>query len=159
MASNTIELIGRFRREEDTAGGPITPGHLIELFNSAGARRLRVHQTEGGFAERAIAIEDPLQGNTATSVESRTIDDDYVTTEKVQYVLAEPGAVANMFLFAGENVVLGTQLISNGDGTLIALASLSTPTVAVEQIIGIAEEALDLSASGAADTRLPVRLL
>lgn len=149
MAFKTIHLLGEARTEEDIAGGALTPGHLVEKYNDSGDAKLRVHQTQGGFAERAVAVEDALQG--------REIDTAYAADERVTYKLFATGSVAYLYLKAGQNVALGDKLISNGDGTLIANGQEATG-VSVEQIVGQAEEALDLSATGAVDTRLPVRL-
>lgn len=160
MSNNTILLKTQglgYRIEEETASEAITPGHLVELVTSSG-RKTRKHATEGGYAERTFALEDPLQGKTAFSVESRTIDDAYAADEKVQVGVVAPGCKVWAWLKAGENVALNAQLISAGDGTLIAAGSISTGGT-VQQIVAIAEEALDLSASGAVDTRIKVRVL
>lgn len=148
--ANRIHLIGSGRLEEDIAGAALTPGHLIEAYNASGTKKVRKHSTEGGYAERGFALEDALQG--------REIDTAYAADERVSYVLAAPGDVVYAYLKAGENVAIGAKLISAGDGTLIAEGSASSGTT-VKQIIGQAEEALDLSASGATDTRLAVRVL
>jgi hypothetical protein len=156
--SNTIALTGEFQYKEGLAGGTITPGHLIEVYDDSGTKKLRVHATEGGLAERAFAIEDPLQGQTALSPESRTIDTNYVDTEQARYVLAAPGSVVQAWLEAGENVTQGDKLISSGSWTLIADGCEASGTT-VRQVIGVAEETLDLSASGAVDTRIDIRVL
>ena len=147
MSDNQIHLTGGFIAEEAIAVAAISPGHLVEL-DSAG--EVQVHSTEGGYAEKAVAVEDALQGN--------TIDDDYAADDRVFFYIEPSGERAQMYLYVGEDVTIGEQLISNGDGTLIAVGSAASG-VTVKQIIAIALEALDLSDSGDVDTLLLVRFL
>lgn len=145
--ANRIMLAGGFRGEEDTGDGTISPGMLLERTSTP---KVKVHATEGGYAERAFAFEDALQG--------KTVNDDYATATLVTYGLAEPGAEVQAILKAGENVAIGAKLVSAGNGKLIAEGSVSSG-VTVKQIIAIAQEALDLSGSGDVDTLLAVRVL
>lgn len=147
MSANQIQLKGGFWRDELRAAAALTPGHLIER---TAADKVQVHATEGGFAERAFAVEDALQG--------KTIDDAYALDDLVSYNLVKPGSEVQAWLKAGENVAIGAKLVSAGDGTLIAEGSVASG-VTVKQVIGIATEALDLSASGAVDTRIDIRVL
>jgi len=144
---NQVHLIGDFRREEAVAVSTITPGMLIE---ETSAGEYQPHSTEGGYAERMFAEIDFLQGN--------DLEDDYSADDLVEANLEAPGNETQAFLKAGENVSIGTQLISAGDGTLIALASAASGTT-VRQVIAIAREAEDLSGSGAVDTLICVRVL
>lgn len=145
--SNRIQLKGVGRQEEAAAAAALTPGHLIELI---AAGTVQKHSTEGGYAERAFALEDALQG--------KGIDDAYAAADPVSYLLAAPGDVVFAYIKAGENVAKGAKLISAGDGTLIALASAGSG-VTVEQVVAVVEDAIDLSASGAVATRTAVRVL
>lgn len=145
--SNRIVLIGDGRHKELVAAAAITPGHLIEV-TSAG--KFQVHSTEGGYAERCFATEDALQGN--------TISDAYSTGDQVMGYLALPGDEIYAWLKAGEDIDIGDELISDGDGTLIENGSEASGTT-VKQVVAIATEALDLSGSGAVTTRLKVRVL
>lgn len=156
---NRIQIKGtNYRYEEDRAFATITPGDLIEFINDAGVKKVRRHATEGGPAERAFAVESPLQGQTAFGIESRTIDTDYAAGELVSYHLVLPGHVVRAHLKAGENVAIGALLHSAGDGSLIATGSMATAS-STEQPVAKAEEALDLSASGAVKSRINVRVL
>ena len=143
---NQVHLIGDFRREEAVAAGTITPGMLIEE-DSAG--EFQAHSTEGGRASLLFAEVDALQGN--------TLDDDYSADDLVSANVELPGNEVQAFLKAGENVSIGDELISAGDGTLIANGSESSG-VTVAQIIAVAREAEDLSGSGAVDTLIRVML-
>jgi len=137
---NRIHLIGDFRREEALAAAELYPGHLVE-FTSAG--KLQKHSTAGGVAERIVAIEDALQGNTISTA--------YAAAALVSANVEQPGNQVQMFLAAGANVAIGAKLESAGDGTLQAV---TTGTV-----IAVAAEAKDLSASGAVATLMAVRFL
>ena len=145
-SENRIHLIGDFRREEAVAVAAISPGHLIEE-DSAG--EFQVHSTEGGYAMRLVAVEDALQGD--------TIDDAYAADDLVSGNVELPGNEVQMYLAAGENVAIGDNLISAGDGTLIANGSEASG-VTVRQLIAVAREAKDLSGSGAVDTLIRVML-
>jgi hypothetical protein len=146
---NRIHLVGKeFRREEAYAAAAISPGDLIEI-TSAG--KFQVHSTEGGYAERLVAIEDVLN-------DGKTISDDYSADDLVSANVELPGNEVQMYLKAGETAVIGSKLISAGDGTLIVNGSESSG-VTVRQIIAISSEAKDLSGSGAVDSLIRVRLL
>lgn len=144
--ANQIQLKGGFQRDEKEADATITPGHLIEQTTTG----VKVHATEGGYSERAFAVEDALQGN--------LISDDYSSGDLVSYNLVEPGGEVQAWLKAGQNVVIGDDLISAGDGTLIENGEEDSSTT-VRQIIGQAQEAVDLSGSGAVATRIDIRVL
>ena len=146
--ANRIALITNGRLSEERAAGGITPGHLLQM--SAGADTVIVHGTEGGYAERMIALEDALQG--------RNRDTAYTSGEVVTLLHAVPGDVNDMYIKAGEDIAIGDKLISAGDGTLIENGGEASGTT-VQQIIGVATAALDLTASGAVATRVAVRMV
>lgn len=135
------------RQEEALAASTVTPGMLVEL-NADG--KIAPHSVEGGVAERAYAIEDALQGG--------SIDKNYLADEILTYILPLPGDVVQAWLAAGENVEKGDHLISKGDGTLQAVASAGSGVTSAV-VVAVAEEALDLSGSGAVAGRIAVRVL
>ena len=137
---NQVHLIGDFRREEALAAATITPGMLIEEDSSA---EFQAHSTAGGVAQRLVAEVDALQGN--------TLADDYSAADLVSANVELPGNEVQMFLLAGENVAIGADLESAGDGTLQAYTSGT--------VLANAREALDLSGSGAVATLMRVMLL
>jgi len=146
MSANTVHLIGHYRTDEAIAIGECSPGDLLEVDSDG---KVKVHATEGGFAEKILANEDALQGD--------GLDDDYAIAALVQYLIEESGNVVQMYLKAGQTATVGCRLISAGDGTL-KLESDATSAGVVKQIIGWAQEAVDLSTSGAVDTLMDVRL-
>lgn len=152
--ANTIHLSGGFTRKEGIPGETITPGKLVEIYNASGTEKVRKHNSSGGFVNPAFAIEDPLQGKSLTSIENRTIDDDYTTSDgRMQYNIAHRGAKVQAWLKSGENVVIGDNLISGGDGTLIKT------TGSPKTVVAKALEALDISDSDDEDTRINVEIL
>lgn len=146
MAANRIVLIGCGRQEEAVAVGILSPGHLIKL-DSAG--KVLKHATEGGYSERAFAVEDALQGKTKS--------DAYAVGDVVTYHLAAPGDEVQAVLKAGVSYAIGDDLISAGDGTLKKLSAAASG-VTVKQVVAVVKEALNLSASGAVATLGVVRV-
>lgn len=179
--ANTIILKGKGRYEEGPAAAALTPGHLL-METSAG--KVQKHNSAGGRAERAFALEDALQG--------KTINDAFAINDPVPYVLAQPGDEVFAFIKATTVVARGAALVSAGDGTLYTLAAAITALVTstdgtaaaaadlaalkVEaekigddvrliaarngiSIIAYAREAIDLSGGGAVDTRIAVRVV
>lgn len=148
--AKTIKLAGNFRHEEYLTAAGITPGHLVQMYNAAGTAKVRVHPTAGGRCEAMFACEDALRGE--------TIDDAYVSGDLVPVAIAEKGAVVQAYLKDGENVVIGDELVSAGDGTLIKSSSLASSGLLL-QVVAYAVEALDLSASAnTAAGRIDVRV-
>ncbi len=144
--ANQINLGGApFTPEEGIASEAITPGHLIEDYQSAGNFRKRKHSTAKGFAKPEFAVEDSLQG--------RPISTAYAQGELVFSHIFSPGARVLAWLKPGTSYVHGDKLISNGDGTLQKISGSSDLDV-----IAICQEALDLSASGAVATRCAVQI-
>lgn len=135
-----IHLIGSFRRDEKLAAAALSPGHLLEVTS---ADKVQKESTGAVVVDRLVAVEDALQGNPITTA--------YALGDLVSFNIYAPGAEAQVYLKAGENVAIGAKLESNGDGTLVALSS----GVAV----AIAMEAQDLSDSGDVDTLTHVRFI
>ncbi len=146
-AENQVHLVGTFRREEALAASTITPGMLIEQI---AAGTVQAHSTEGGYAVRAFAEVDALQGNILTT--------NYAAAALVSANIELVGNEVNAMVKAGEDIAIGDLLISAGDGTLIENGSEASGTT-VRQIIGVARETLDLSGSGAVNTLCRIMLL
>ena len=153
MAKKTIQLKGNGIRNEALANtSGILPGHLIELMSTG---KIRVHATAGGSApERAFAVEDELQGG--------EIDTAYSSGAIVQYNIFNRGDEVYAWLLNGESVVIGDKLESAGNGELRkVVADTSARTVAVQSIIGIALQAVDMSGSAGVDPtgRIAIRII
>jgi len=136
-----IHLRGDAIHEEATAGGAIRPGDLLDVDTNG---EVIVHPTAGGWAEKAFALEDALQGN--------SIDDNYAADDLVSYIIARPGDIIYAWLSGGEVTTKDDFLTSNGDGAL---------KVATSTDIRIAKalEAVDASDSNDVDERIRVRIL
>ena len=141
---NQIHLKGDFLHEELVAHSAISPGYLLTI-NSDG--EVLPHGTEGGWCAPVFAEIDALQGH--------TLADDYAAADPVMINVERPGNRCQAFLKAGEVAVIGSNLISAGDGTLILNGDESFGTT-VHKVIAIAMEAEDLSGSGAVDTLIEI---
>lgn len=136
-----IHLRGSGIHEEARAAGTIKPGHLVKRDSNG---KSVVHDSAGGEAEKAFALEDALQG--------KTIDDSYSSDDLVAILIAQPGDIVYAWLAGGENAANGANLTSNADGTLkVATGS--------DIVIGVAMEAVDASDSNDVDERIKVRIL
>lgn len=147
MSYNQSHMKGSFRREEAVAAATITPGMLLEI-TSAG--KFQAASTEGGYTERIVAEVDALQGH--------SMEDDYAADALVAANVELPGNEAAVLLQAGQNAVIGSLLISGGDGTLIVNGQEDSTTT-VRQIVAKSLEALNLTDSLAVNTLLNVRFL
>lgn len=137
---NTIQgTPGAFVFDEAVADAAIKPGMLLE-YTSTGVKK---HATEGGRWVGAVAVEDALRG--------KTVDDAYAQYDIVPINIQQRGAKFQGILFKGENVTKGAALISDGLGRLIAATSIGSGHD-LNQVIGYAAEALDLSDSTAVDS-------
>lgn len=145
-----ILLKGEPNRKERDAGGAITPGHMLQLDADGD---VTVHGTAGGNTPGWFAEENDIAGD--------DLNHAYVTGEVTQIHAARPGDELYIYLAAGQNVIIGTYLESNGDGTLKA-ADETGDSAGLERtnsIVAMALEAVDLSASAAVDTRMKVAIV
>ena len=145
MSDNMIQLKGDFQRKELPAAAAITPGHLV-VRNSSD--EFAVHADAAGPHGSAFAVEDELQGSTIT--------DDYATGDRVQVNYQQKGNEVMARLspdLAGTPVVIGDFLESNGDGDLRLISGTN------EQPVGVALEAVDLTASGDVAANIKIEIV
>jgi hypothetical protein len=147
MAITRIHAKGPYQYEEYTCGEAITPGMLCELNTAGNAIK---HAEQGGRCEAMFAQEDALQGN--------AVGDDYSANNIGGFILPRKGSSVNALLKVNENVAIADELVSAGDGTLQARGS-SGSGVTEWQTVAIAEEAKDLTGSGAANSLMQVRVV
>ncbi|MES2360031.1 MAG: hypothetical protein V4529_16950 [Gemmatimonadota bacterium] len=108
---NTIFLGGNRVQVNDLAASEaITPGHLVDRFNSAGVIRWRKHATASIACVPAFATEH--------SMANKGVSDAYALADLVEVSVCEPGAAVWAFIASGQNIVAGNKLESAGDGTL-----------------------------------------
>jgi hypothetical protein len=80
------------------------------------------------------------------------IDTDYAAADQCIVGVFAPGQIINALLANGETAAIGSFLESKGDGTLqVSDQTPSAGEVAVENLVGVAREAVDMSGSSGAD--------
>ncbi len=147
MAIRRIQSKGPFRHDEAKAATAlIYPGHLLK-FNSAG--KVLAHANEGGKAEAIFAGEDALQGKTVATI--------YTLNSVVDLVIPGKGSEVNAMIQDEQDIAIGDQLISAGDGTLIEVSEDSAGSTS--EVIAVATAACDLTGSNTSNTLSPVRVL
>jgi hypothetical protein len=146
MSRKTIITIGTGTQYEAVANAIITPGQVVELLSTG---KVQKKATEATLGEKAVAIEDYLQG--------KGIADTYAAGAMVMYRIFKSGDESLLILADGENVAIGDKLVFDTLGEVRA-AGTSTELLKV----CVAMEALDASASAGvalADRRIVVRWL
>ena len=115
LTPHTIILKGRPMRREATAGGAITPGHLIK-YNSSG--QFVVHNVAAGLPATIFAAENEVFGG--------DISDAYASGDRVLAWHCSPGDEIYALVPANAPaIVIGDLLESNGDGTLRKVLGLT----------------------------------
>jgi len=135
--SKVIDVKGDFTYKEMIASGAISPGHLEERTSTANT--VKVHATQGGFAQKAFAIQSAYTGDDYTTA--------YATATQVEVAFPAPGAEVMAIIANGSAIAIGDKLVSAGDGTLKELTSETKD----ETVVAVAVEACDMSGSSAAD--------
>jgi len=145
--ANRIHSKGAFRYEEFDAGeAGIYPGMLLEVNSSGDVIK---HNTEGARAEKMFAQEDALQG--------KTVDDVYTANNPVGCILPVSGSEVNALIEDGQDISIGEELISAGNGCLKSASDLESGET-LSEVIAIAAEACDLTGSGTSNTLAAVRV-
>lgn len=122
---NTIFLGGEHTQLGDLAASEaITPGHLVERFNSAGVIRFRKHATAGANTAQLVALNHAMA--------NKGPDDAYAANDLVEVSAARGGAAYWMLIASGQNIAAGNRLESAGDGTLRILAAGTALFTALE---------------------------
>src|SRR4051812_48220681 len=104
MTPHRIALIAHGRYDELVGTGTPYPGHLLAI-NSSGLAG--VHTVAGGPGPVMVALEDALQG--------KVITDAFASGDMIPHYLAAKGDVYNFRIAAGQSIVVGDKLKSNGD--------------------------------------------
>lgn len=138
-AANTIWLRGEGQTKELVAAGAITPGHLIQRDVNG---KFAVHNTAEGNATPIFALEKEYTGSTISTA--------YAAGEKVIGLFARNGTEVYALLPANAAaVVIGDELVSNGDGTLKKVTAAAVAVGNLRRVVAKALEAIDNSAVGA----------
>lgn len=94
----------------------ITPGMLVERFNSGGVIRWR---------KATADVANPPAVATNQSMLNKEVDDTYAIGDLAEVSILHKGATAWMLIASGQNIAAGTKLGSAGDGTLKASATVA----------------------------------
>lgn len=108
MAKANLEkvfLIGAPNQRENDAGTTITPGMLVELTS---LNTVIPHNTAGGWSDKLVAVENAIAGD--------DFDHSYLAGEVVLYNACRPGDEVLLTVADGENISIGDDLESAGDG-------------------------------------------
>jgi hypothetical protein len=135
-SQKTVVVKGLGVRYEAITSAAVTPGHLVVLESTG---KIKAHATSDGWAEKAFAVENDLQGENISTA--------YSSGDLAQYEIMTAGCVVNALIKNGEAIAIGDKLISAGDGTLKEASS----EIDFDSIIGVAVEACDMSGSSAVD--------
>lgn len=87
----------------------VTPGHLVERFNSGGVIRWR---------KATADIAGPAALATEQSMLNKGVDDAYATGDLAEVSVLHAGAAGWAYIASGQNVAAGDLLGSAGGGTL-----------------------------------------
>ncbi len=128
---NVIFLGGDRTQIGDLAASEaITPGHLVERFNSSGTIRWRKHSTAAGDGGALVATDQAML--------NKGVDDAYALNDLVEVSALHKGATAWMLIASGQNIAAGNLMESAGNGTIRAgttnplfIALENKPTVIV----------------------------
>lgn len=108
---NTVFLGGDRTQIGDLAVSEIvTPGQLLERFNSSGTIRWRKHSTAAGPGVPAVATDQAML--------NKGVDDNYAVGDLAEVSIGHRGAKFWMFIASGQNIAAGDKLESAGNGTL-----------------------------------------
>jgi len=147
---NRIHRKGSFRHEEMKANSTgIYPGMLLKMDSNG---EVGVHDVNGGELgdEVLIAEEDSLQGNTVDTV--------YADDSIVSVIIPQKGSVVKMRLAENEVLSIGEKVCSNGDGYVCCADAADSPS-SVAVIIGVSEEAADLSSGYTLGKLVDIRIV
>jgi len=138
LTPSTIHLRGELVVKERNAGGAITPGHLVNL-NTSNA--VVVHAGAELNAYPWFAMEMDFVG--------KDLNRAYVSGERVQIAVEGKGSEVYALLPASAlAVVIGDELVSNGDGTLKKVTAAAVAVNNIRRVVARALEAVDNSAGG-----------
>lgn len=164
-AYNRIVLKQPVRYEEaPAAAGSIYPGNLLRLVSSSGTK-VNLHNVAGGYAEKAFAIENGMEGVSQANPTPGGMPDPtalqgftaYPSGGLIPYVICQSGAKIQALLKGGTNYAIGDKLISDGTGML--QKDTADSTVITKECIAIIEEAINLSSSAGALALGAVRII
>lgn len=134
---------------EYIAQATITPGELLTLHSDG---RVKPHNSAGGPVLKMFAVEDELQG--------KGIADNYAAGDPVNVWIPGPGDEVYARLANGETAVIGSFLVSDGNGELRVWEADSAGVVEYSNsIVGVALEAKDTDTSILGLTNIKIKIV
>ena len=107
MAYRTVMITTDQPLKNGTGSGTIAPGMALERTSTAD--QLQAHSVaEGKINGGLISVEDTLQGE--------GLSDSYSDGEQIRFISFLPGDEAYLYIAQGQNISIGDELVSNGDG-------------------------------------------
>jgi len=140
MAYRTISITTDQPAQEGIASGTIYPGMALERTSTADT--VQPHSVaDGAVNARLVAVEDEWQG--------RGIATAYTADNRCFFKSFQPGDEAYMRIASGQNIAIGDELTSNGDGYLKKKVNDSSSSDMDKTVFGVALEAANcLAAAG-----------
>ena len=154
MAYRTIKAMvtGPQKEAKATAASTVYPGDLVQLHTDS---TVKEHATDSGPAQAMFAIEDSLQGKEIGTV--------YTAGTQVRYIVGRKGDEVIANLADNQTAVVGSYLISAGNGRLKVYSAASAGVSEwPNSIVAQAMEALDTNNSAAtplASSRIRVEII
>jgi len=138
LTPSTILLRGDPIFKERDAAGAITPGHLVNLNTTNG---VVVHAGAEANAYPWFAMEQDFVGKDLTTA--------YASGQRAQMACCRPGdEIYALVPAAALAIVIGDELVSNGDGTLKKVTAAAVAVGNLRRVVARALEAVDNSAGG-----------
>ena len=140
MAYRTISITTDQPVQEGIPSGTIYPGMALERTDVADT--VQPHSVEDGAVNaRLVAVEDEWQGNGIAAA--------YTASTRCFFKSFQPGDEAYMRIAVGNNIAIGDELTSNGDGYLKKKVNDSSTGDMDKTVFGVALEACNaLAAAG-----------
>jgi len=140
--ANMIMISGEYELVQSlslASGQTPKPGQLLQKDSSG---NLTANASATLRRVPYLALEDSLQGGLNSTA--------YTASTVARCAIPQRGVVSYVLLVAGQNVAIGDKLVSNAGGKF-------KKDTGTDLVLAEAEEALDLSASGAVDTLVKAR--
>lgn len=136
-----ILLIGIPNQMERDAASGVTPGMLVELNSS---NEVLAHNTAGGACDKWVVVESAITGD--------DIDHPYATGDVVLFNACRPGDEVLLTVNDGENIAIGNDLESAGNGKVRSVSGGESGAV-VQNVNSVARalQALDMTDSSGGD--------
>lgn len=133
MAYRTVtQRCATIVQDEVPVGVAVKPGHMIDIYNVAGVKKVLPHGIAGGNASPMFACENEFEG--------KDIADAYVAGEHCIVRTFRSGDLVAARVVTGQTLVFGTKLESAGTGCLTTYGTDTPSAGEVDAWVASAEE-------------------